>query len=46
MAKKIYIITWALALFIGATHAQQVTGNLEGRILEVQGQPLAETNIT
>lgn len=46
MAKEIYIIALMLALLADAPHAQQITGNLEGRVLDMQGQPLAETNIT
>lgn len=46
MAAKTYVTVLMLALFAGTIQAQQVTGNLEGRILDAQGQPLAETNIT
>ena len=46
MAKKTNVIFLALAIFVGATHAQQVTGNLEGRILDAEGKPLSAVNFT
>ncbi|GEM_PF-6918269 len=35
MAAKIRVACWILIVLSGATQAQQVTGNLEGRILKV-----------
>jgi len=43
---KIHVACCALILFFDASQAQQITGNLEGRILNAQGQPLTAANIT
>jgi len=45
MRKKLYFMLIALALGSGITQAQQVTGNLEGRILTLQSEPLAGANV-
>jgi hypothetical protein len=45
MERKFNLVLVALLFFVGPTLAQQVTGNLEGRILSLQGEPLAEVNV-
>jgi len=45
MARTVFFIPVALALLVAAAVAQQVTGNLEGRIVDAEGKPLAAANI-
>jgi len=46
MTKSLHFVLMTLALLVAAIQAQQINGNLEGRILDSPGQPLAEVNIS